>query len=583
MLEEAIRNYEKVHPADIALSMLSFLQSELPAGGTAAETRFLNLFVPLCECIFGPIVITTDNNFRHKDCGWMSTQNSWTRTIPSTIGPAAATTTSPSPRNSIGHPSSISKVHLPGSAISTNNSLDSDPVVRLLGAAGKPTTNRELLPTTLIEAISKESENRPSVTFPFLFLALPQPLQDAWLALIKQQTSAMMMMGNRSALSSMTEDDSLSCTKNDIRLIGQLLRKSLDQQQQLQLYASRSRFQNNKQVQPDYLREQSQHPLKQQQQYMSHGAYNIPSSMASPLQNTSIGGTTSPKSTTKEAFPESPNVLLSMLEYYLFLFLRFPLSSPERVITGSTTSSIPGVHLHRVQSNTGPSSSARISRESFGEAIYYHIFRRCMRHFLPYETEDNRRSIALSGNIQSNESELYLRLMIAFWLESRSRLTPTAIVVQSMLERRRHRNGFTNDDVPSSTTSLLDLNTSYDLTQTAGKYDPLPTQVHKCLRTLIIHAILDPVVDRNNLDYSTRGTFATTNEKWCMSSCMTILQQPVYNYIRTTFRFAPIHSSSESSFYGALNIWLIWLEPWNVSQSKSYTIRSNRLYCDAFS
>jgi hypothetical protein len=168
MLEESIHNYEKVHPAEIALSMLSFLQSELPAGGTAAASRFLNVFVPLCECIFGPIVMIShsDNRFHHKDGGWLSTQNPWTRTKPSNLVSGTSPLSINSPRNPLAN-SAAAKLHLSTSnAAMSSQSLDSDPVVKLLGTAGKSYNNREPLAMTLVEAISKESHNRPSVTFP---------------------------------------------------------------------------------------------------------------------------------------------------------------------------------------------------------------------------------------------------------------------------------------------------------------------------------------------------------------------------------------------------------------------------------
>lgn len=563
MLEESIRNYEKVHPAEIALSMLSFLQSELPAGGTAAETRFLNVFIPLCECIFGPIA---SPDYRHKDGGWLSAQNPWTRTIPSNGVTGLSSSSMSSPRSSLGSPSAP-KLHLPTSNIATTSqSLDSDPVVKLLGTAGKASNNREPLPLTLVEAISKESQHRPSVTFPLPFHSLPLPLQDAWLALIKQQGVMMMtttmMMGSRNATSSSPADEGLvPYSRNDMRLLGQLLRKGPNEQSQLRMYTSRSKPLNinNKHAQPDYMNQPMNHRSPQNSTTLS-------SSPASLAHYNSISGIASPKISGKETFydsqPESPDVLLSMLEYYLFLFLRFPLFAPERNNSGTAASSIPGVNVHRIPANH-PTNHIRIARETFGESLYYHIFRRCMRHFLPYETEDTQRSMALYGNDEFRESELFLRLVIAMWLEGQSRLSPTANMLQSMMERRRHRTGLTNDDVTSSTL-ILDLNSSFDLTQTFGKYEPLPNQVHKCLRTLIIHVILDPAVDRNSLDSSTRRTYY--NNKLCLSPCLTILQQPIYNYIRSTFRFAPIHSSSESSFYGALNIWLIWLEPWNVTQ-----------------
>ena len=140
------------------------------------------------------------------------------------------------------------------------------------------------------------------------------------------------------------------------------------------------------------------------------------------------------------------------------------------------------------------------------------------------------------------------------WLEGQPSLSPIASILHSIMERCQHRSGITNND-GATTMLLLDLNSSYELTQSLGKYEPLPNQVHKCLRTLIIHIILDPAVHRDtgSLDSSTRFTY-NKNNKLSLSPSIAILQQPVYNFIRSTFRYAPIHSSSESSFYGALNI-----------------------------
>jgi hypothetical protein len=502
MLEEALRN-EKSHPAETALAMLSFVQSELPAGGTAAESRFFTLYGPLCERIFGPI-LGPEDDFRHKDGGWLSAQNQWTRP-PSTVVP--------SPCSPLGQQISVSR--------STINSLDSDPVVKLLGTAGKP-NNRDPLSLTLVEAISKESESRPSVGFAFKFHALPKNLQDAWLVLVE------------ASMGGMIADD--ACSLNDLRLLGNLLRKRPEEQNQLRLFKQRCA-----QKQQEHLRQ----PL-----HLSPRGFNTPT--ATTISMKASPGQSDSKAGVAEA---PPNVMLSMLEHYLFLFLRFPFSAPDR--KASTVSSIPGVNVHRIATPTSTGLPARTPREPFGETLYYHIFRRCMRHFLPYEPEDCR-SIAFSE--EHRESELFLRILIAMWLESRARLIPTLKVVQTIQERR-HRAGLLDD-----ASTRLDLNASYDLLQQqlAVKYDSPPVQVHKCVRTLIIHTVLDPALAQKCLDTE------LTSKKWCLSTCMTVLQQPFYNYVRTAFRYASIHSS-DSPFYGALSSWLIWLEPWNVIERK---------YCD---
>jgi hypothetical protein len=602
MLEESIRNHEKVHPAEIALSMLSFLQSELPAGGTAAETRFFNIFVPLCECIFGPVVISTsDHRYRHKESGWLSSPKPWTRALSSNLPVDITGPPSPlsmkSPRNPLGN-AVASPLHLSTPNVTmTSPSLDSDPVVKLLGTAGKSSNTREPLPMTLVEAISNVSNNRPSVTFPLPLRSLPQPLQDAWLALIKQSMRTMSTMGiNRnvsvSSSTSPTEDRlSVPLSPNDVRLLDQLLRKRPMEQIPLQTYvSSRSQSRHSQHAHVEYRNERVNPPSPLWSQRTGSSISNSTNNNMSSSPSTFtpyafMSGINSPVTVGKEGINESnvelsPDVLLSMLEYYLFLFLRFPLAAPERSgsssgVSGTGMSSIPGINVHTIPSSltTATSSdgsynnSRMILRETFGETLYYQIFRRYIRHFLPYETEDNGRSIALYTNKEYYESELFLRLVVAMWLEGHSRLLPTKHILQSMEERRRHRTGWT-DTNDTSTIMMLDLDASYDLTQTMGKYEPLPNQIHKCLRTLIIHVILDPAVHPRNqsFDSTTRNSYIRHNHHEWLSPCMTILQQPVYNYIRSTFRFAPIHSSSESSFYGALNIWLIWLEPWNVSQ-----------------
>jgi hypothetical protein len=560
MLEEALRSHEKVPPAEIALAMLSFIQSELPAGGTAAETRFLNLFLPLCDCVFGPMDFT-EKDFRHKDGGWMSVSKQWLRPSPFTAMSTPGSVSSGAP---------LSKVNRPESATAMmSDSLDADPVVKLLGTAGKPQAGSEPLPFTLIEAISKESDHRPSVTFPFKFHALPMPLQESWLALIKQASA--LRLGNRMVTSSMTGRAPIS-TDNDLLLLS-LLRKGPSEQNQVLLCSQKSYA-----TQPDYLRQQPVLHLPQQH-YLdpNRGSSTIHSSMiANPsLQSPSLGllSPSSRPDNISEIPNEFPDLMLSMLEYYLFVFLRFPLAAPTgKAPSSSVASSVPGVNVHRIPTTAHPMgiaerqpNSGRTTRESFGESLYHHLFRRCMRHFLPYQVEESR-YISFGNAKQFPESELFLRICIAMCLESRSRLFPTEVVVELMLDRRRHRtSGAAHENTGTPTTLFLDLNTSYDLTHSVAKYDSLPTQHHKCLRTLIIHAILDPSVAQTVLDHQ-RSPPTLASRQWCMSHCLSALQQPVYNYIRAAFRFAPLHSSSESSFYGALNIWLIWLEPWNVSQ-----------------
>jgi hypothetical protein len=478
MLEEALNN-EKQAPAETALAMLSFVQIELSAGGAAAETRFFNLYGPLCDRIFGPILSTKDE-FRHKDGGWLSMQNAWNQN-PSSV---------PSLREPLSH-QIASHTHM---TRSSTNSLDTDPVVKLLGTCGKPTVNEDP-PPTLIEAIFNEARNRPAVGFRLPLHALPKATQDAWLALLE------ISMGGKPA--------QFSSSENQTRLLGSILRKPPGDQTELLVYRQNSA--RKRQVQPLQL---------------------SPRGFHSPMTKKQA----TPEKKDEEEHP--PNAMLSMLEYFLFLFVRYPLAA-----------SVPKAPPAYAMSSRSISVPVSRKKDAYGDSVYYHLFRRYMRHFLPYEREEGRSIAFTESNL---ESELFLRVIIALWLESQARVTPTSKVTQSIAERK-NRAGIMEPPV-------YDLNVSYDLVQ--AKYEPPPQQVQRCLRSLVVHLVLDPALS-NSIVEPTLGT----SSKWCLGSSMTAMQQPFYNYFRTTLRHASIHAS-DSPFFAALNIWLIWLEPWNLTKCK---------------
>lgn len=340
----------------------------------------------------------------------------------------------------------------------------------------------------------------------------------------------------------------MKVSTNEQRLLAQLLRKRPEEQMQLRLYLQKS-------AQQQQAHPHSRQPLQLSPRIGLHSSAS-PSCNAANLSST--------PSSKKETEGVPPTVTMSMLEYYLVLFLRFPLAAPDRNRPpGSNTS---GVHAHRV-----PHYQRRTS-EAYGDTLYFQLFQRLVRHFLPKEAEETRYIDFRSGsnNFFYAESELFVRLLMALWLEP-LRLTPTPQIVQAIRERR----GLHHTTEPL----LLDLSASYDLvvlsptvatsatttttttaTPQAAVYKPPPSMVHRCVRSLLIAVILDPALRQNCRTTAIAGAPALT-------TCLTALQPAVYNYIRASFRFASIHSS-ESSFFGAMNAWLIWLEPWNLTQCK---------------
>ena len=107
------------------------------------------------------------------------------------------------------------------------------------------------------------------------------------------------------------------------------------------------------------------------------------------------------------------------------------------------------------------------------------------------------------------------------------------------------------------------LNHAFDLVR-GGNPDPPPPQVQRCIRRLIMLSVSDASLlgaCREIRD----GHFS--NDAWCLSPTMTILQLPFYNLVRNALRNGSIHTS-QSPFFAAFNSWLIWLEPWNATHCK---------------
>jgi len=560
MLEEALRN-ENRNPNETALAMLSFVQFELPAGGTAAEARLCrNLFGPLCDRIFGPVSGPQDG-YRHLPGGWLSSQRRWSP-APSTVSSAA------SPGGA--GVSSSAGAHHRGLVRPAQSSWENYPVVKLLATCGRTTPTLEgrrrqhqqeepPLPT-LIEAISNETEIRPGVGFSFPFFALPKRTQEAWMAAIdtalmrgtapglpgaggqlspqRHHHLQLRADGSPAAAESTTTAPTgaggFVMTENDKRLFLTLLQKPPLEQRSLLLHRQKEKSKESQQ----YSRSTPQLiPLGVSGGFQPN-AFQLSATKAtmSPNKGSGNGNTQTSfgnQQKQQQAEEDPPTAILSMLEYYLFMFLRFPLAKPQP----SNASMMP------------PSGQI-----PFNETVYVYLLSRYLNHFLPYERDDDR-SIAFDRSTPT--SELFLRIIISFWIESRCSLISTDAVVQTVLQHRARGGVY---DSPT-----FDLSQSFNLIRLkSSEYHRPPRWVRICLRKMLVHALLDPKVCelvRHRHENSSSSSGSRKNQ-WCLTNMMTALQQPFYNYIRTTFRYASLHATS-LPFQSALVLWLMWLEPWN--------------------
>ena len=352
MLEEALRN--PTHsPAETALALSSFIQMELPAGGASAEKRFFNLFLPLCERVFGRLS-KPEQKYLHELGGWLSRDIKWER-----------------PQSSVSRqPSSFSnRVGVVQSRKPSSSSLNSDPVVQLLGTGSHASMNDQH-PPTLIEAFTKEAEHHPNLRYPFPFHALPKPTQEAWVTLLENTLNAGAYAPNLSTTRKLLSE-------NSSRLLGSLLREKPIHQEQLKSYHQQ------KARKKEHMR-----PLQLSPVY--------PTPRAPSLSTNPKGEKTSP-----------PMVMLSMLEYFLFMFIRYPLAAPSLPAKPQTGHTIRGV----------PIPQRKV--EHYGEAVYYCLFYEYLRHFIPCK---NSQSHFSGFHVLSRPSELFLRTVIELWIEGQFQL-----------------------------------------------------------------------------------------------------------------------------------------------------------------
>ena len=370
-------------------------------------------------------------------------------------------------------------------------------------------TDKEKLPT-LLEAVSSETDYRPNALFQFPFQALPNPTQELILAILQSTIDG--------------KPVDTTGRSNGERLFQDLIRVHPKEQHELRRYqASKTK------IPQDGNRPLSLSPL---------------SRVTSPFHN--ISNFSFPRE--KDEQLKIPHIMLTMLEVYLVTFVRYALASPK-----STSPQPQGMSSNRPVSRSIP----------YGEQVYLYLFKCYLLHFLP-NFEAHQYFLGYT-NLNRN-SELFLRIVLELWFCGEMKFTAVVKAAESYRERRGAERS-------------IDLSTYFDLIH--FNYNPPLPHVQACVRSLIIHVLKDQHTALSVKDCYDEAQRATTTENtagptmlpWCVSPSMTVLQQPFFNFIISTFRHAPIHVFA-SPFFTALDVWLMWLEPWNMELSKLLLARS---------
>lgn len=381
-------------------------------------------------------------------------------------------------------------------------SLDMDPVVQLL-AGIESLKSKEKLPTFL-EAIAGKTEARRGVRIQYPFQALPRPTQALFLKIVQ------------SVVDGSVVDE--STRHNAHRLISTLFRvPPRDQLELRRIVASKK----------------------------EHVERGRPLSLSPGAQSPLFRSSNAPTKPSTATVVETPQIMLSMLEYFLVSFIRYPLASPAPTI--------PAPQGHQ-NAYSGVMRHPKVT--PYGEMVYYHLFKCYLLHYLPGIPQEK---IFLGFPALAMENEVFLRILIEFWLCGNMEPVPVRKAAEAIMERRKKSGDLS---------VTVDLDSAFDLVQV--KYEPQPLLVQRCIKNLVAHVLRDPNVTPAVMDCSNVASTRDFNHllplPWCLSPSMTVLQQPFYNYVLASFRHAPIHVAA-SPFNTALEAWLLWLEPWNVEIS----------------
>jgi len=488
------------------------------------------------------------------------------------------------------------------SSSSRTMSLDQDPIVRLLRAPRRqPPPPRDAnkfndvhnyySPPTFLDALSAETMHRPSVRFPFPLAGLSflsHPLAEDWKTCFwnefereaKAQAAAAVSPTARGGFGSRggapleeppnkrEENQPLGVEgkENATRILLRLLSGGMKDQMGLQSHFRQTYNQHHPLVQGQQPNFGSPSPLKQR----SHGR----------MMN--LGHQTPQRNNAPGSIME-PNLELTMMEYYLFLFVRFPLAN-----------TFWDMQLQEQQRRQRRVAGQRIP-PPFGQRLYSNLLMSYMNYYLPQGRVYDRDRLGVGvdcfdGTASDRTSELFLRLILELWVQGPN-IAPTTN--DAIARYCRVRDGVSSSSSSLSLQSTIhpSLSDSLELAQPAQQaiVKSPPYQVQTGILSLVRHLVSDKSMRELVRDVSLsvqqrqredRGGAATPTlvddagsersssqsnnvaVSWCLPPAITASQPSIFNYIRLGLACGAIHDPS-SIFHWALESWLIWMEPWN--------------------
>jgi hypothetical protein len=533
MLEQALNNSEG-SPSETSRALSSFFRQEFPLGGTAAEARFVHFFPLLVERVFGPLV---------PNC--LSPEHEFTVEQLKLIGAAWLMHTRPWTSRSSNSEASV----LPYSNAPVAPRLESDPVIQLLSTPNDNTTpkttgkrSESFEPTagralSFFQILTNQSDLEMHIVrnaqSSFPFTELPRNFQQALIHLV----------GTASSIDK-TQSFSLNSPQKliDCFCINPLQQKEFVFMVRQIMSRSPHGYERGAAI-------RAQHSIP--------GSSNI-QSPSIPAGQGMIQSFSPSSAPAQDVVTMKQNLLLNLTlcEYYFMVLCRFPLVSGK-------------INQVNKRSSSGTSARSRSVSYPFGEKVYSHLLRDYIKYYFPHDYNRGDKAYDSLGSSPGGRryemKDLFLRLMIGYWFE-------------------KHVYSETSDVMSQLSLKKAGLESSYDLAQLlptadvwrsrhelkskqSQNYEAPPKQAQRAIKILVEHIVCDPAIIRYCRDIGkleeTKQSSSIDQVGWQTSLARYTLQPSLYNYIRTGLRYGPIHVS-RSSFYATMDLWLMWLEPWNV-------------------
>lgn len=622
MIEEALKKSNEP-PSETARALLSFFRQEFPHGG---EYRFIQFFPLLLDRAFGPVLhdaLLKEREFSSEELkmmesAWLMQSRAWRRSMTSSssqggnmnMGMHNSTSSSASRLDQDPVVQLLGSPLISQSVRSTTSSLTSKAALGSRGM-GSPTPSAspvktvsffQLLNCCIDHPLSSNMQDEiidteysfdlqviPKARSSYPFSELPESLQAALIQYtVKFNNGSAQVPGSpRGTLSPsrmrFVEENTVQ-TQGD-ELLRLLSIKPIHQKELLQNLRQAISMKQYSLMNPGVTGTNQPSMNSMSQTPMNNGIFS-PTQMhrqqRSPLSNIMSPNQTQPinnsASQKPAAQPQSFNIQLSLWEHYFITFVRFPMTFAKLS------------NFYKRQSGNNPSSASynksRAMNTSYGEKVFQFLLKDAMSFYFPHKYQVAKDTF---GNViplsMSIKSEALLRFMMEFWLQ-RHYYASTKDAI-----------GFLgNESSEKGIEFVSSLDASYDLAQLLfvedkwlvqnnpvmndnhvnriqqrQMYEAPPRQVQRCIRSLVEHLISDPMIMsqcRVSVKDSRAGSTANDEMKqWVLPPLQTSFQTSLYNYIRTALRYGPVHVNN-SSFYAAMDLWLMWLEPWNVIHRK---------------